>query len=189
MAAFPCLPDTLQSLTMNITWGIGNASNLANHYMERNNFSSLTSLTVSSARNLRPEVLHALMESGAEKLRKCHLSHFDCRVDFLPIINAGFLSEVIDLRLSNAELTNSIAEAVAKHCPRLQIFDASHNEKLTGVGIKALMLKEGDKLARLKIDHCVAVGIDAVEFARSMGAEVKFSLADNSKGGKRIRLG
>ncbi|MCJ1245885.1 hypothetical protein MMC30_003089 [Trapelia coarctata] len=187
IAAFPCLPDTLQSLTMNDTWGIGNASDLANHYMERNTFAALTALTVSPARHLRPEVLHALIENGAEKLRKCHLSDFDCRVEVPPLITSGYLSEVVDLRLSNADLTDSIAQAIAKHCPRLQKFEASHNSKLTGVGVKALMLKEGDKLVKLKIDHCVGVGVDAVEFARSMGAEVKFSLAETLfKKGKRL---
>ena len=166
---------------MNNTWGI------ANNHLERNTFSALTSVVVTPAYHLNPEVLHALVERGAEKLRKCHLSDFDSRVELPSIITSSYLSEVTDLRLSNVNLTNSLAELIAKHCPRLISFEASRNEKLTGVGVKALVLKEGDKLVRLKIDHCISVGIDAVEFARSMGVDVKFSFADNSRSGKRIR--
>jgi len=173
---------------MNSAWGIGDASDLAWGYAERNDFSALTSLTVSPARHLRPEVLHALIENGTDKLRKCHLSCFDSREQLPSLVTSGCLSEVVDLRLSNAELTDSIAESIAKCCPRLRTFEASHNPKLTGVGVKALMLKEGDKLIKLNIDYCGGVGIDAVEFARSMGAEVKFSLADSLRSVKRINL-
>lgn len=173
---------------MNSAWGIGDASDLARSYAERNNFSTLTSLAVSPARHLRPEVLHALMENGTDKLRKCHLAGFDSREQLPSLIASGCLSGVVDLRLSNAELTDSIAESIAKCCPRLRSFEASHNPKLTGVGVKALLLKEGEKLVKLDIDRCGGIGIDAVEFARSMGAEVKFSLADNLKSGKRVIL-
>ena len=172
---------------MNNVWGIGDASDLANMYMERNDFSVLTSLTVSPARHLRPELMNLLLlDTGTEKLRKLHLSNFDSRVQLDSFVMSGALSEVIDLRLSNAELTDDLATLIAKDSPRLKVFEASYNPKLTGVAVKALVLKEGEKLSKLGLDHCVGIGIDAVEFARSTGVEVKFSLGHNVKYGTRM---
>lgn len=112
----------------------------------------------------------------------------DSRVELPLLITSGYLSEVVNLRLSNADLTDSIAESIARYCPRLKWFKATCNPKFTGVGVNTLMLKEGDKVIKLNINHCVSLRTDAVDFTRSMGAEVKFSLTDKLKGGKRIHL-
>ncbi|MCJ1322703.1 hypothetical protein MMC15_008052 [Xylographa vitiligo] len=188
IATFPCLPLSLQSLTLVNAWGIGSRSDVADAYMERNDFSALTSLTVSAARFLRPVVVAGLIGSGRNKLQKLDLRDFDTSLGIAALINEGHLAEVTDLRLSNADVSDDLAGLVARSCPKLKAFDASYNMKLTGVGVKALVLKEGG-IQRLNLDHCVGVGSDAVEYARGKGVVVQFTFPDILKSGKRVRLG
>ncbi|MCJ1476412.1 hypothetical protein MMC13_005078 [Lambiella insularis] len=186
---FPCLPHSLRSLTMVKAWGIGSRSALNDAYMARNDFSALTHLTVSAARFLLPEAVTALIGSGKNKLQKLDLRDHDSRLGIAALISEGHLSEVEELRLSDVDLSDQLAELIARSCPRLKSFDASYNLKLTGVGVKALVLKEGEALKRLELDHCAGVGIDAVEFARAKGVVVGFTFPDNLKYGRRLRMG
>ncbi|MCJ1415489.1 hypothetical protein MMC32_001821 [Xylographa parallela] len=188
IATFPCLPPSLQSLSLINAWGIGSHSDVADAYMERNDFSALTSLTVSAARFLRPVVVAGLIGSGRNKLQKLDLRDFDASLGITALISEGHLAEVTDLRLSNADVSDDLAGLVARCCPKLRGFDASYNMKLTGVGVKALVLKEGG-LQRLNLNHCVGVGSDAVEYARGKGVVVHFTFPDIVKSGKRVRLG
>ncbi|MCJ1381933.1 hypothetical protein MMC17_005045 [Xylographa soralifera] len=188
IATFPCLPRSLQSLSLINAWGIGSRSDVADAYMDRNDFSSLTSLTVSAARYLRPVVVAGLIGSGRKKLQKLDLRDFDASLGIAALINEGHLAEVTDLRLSNADVSDDLVGLVARCCPKLRDFDASYNMKLTGVGVKALVLKEGG-IQRLNLDHCVGVGSDAVEYARAKGVVVHFTFPDIVKSGKRVRLG
>ncbi|MCJ1398387.1 hypothetical protein MMC11_001585 [Xylographa trunciseda] len=188
IATFPCLPPSLQSLSLINAWGIGSRSDIADAYMTRNDFSALTSLTVSAARFLRPVAVAALIGSGKNKLESVDLRDFDASLGIAALISAGHLTEVTELRLSNADVSDDLAALVARCCPKLQAFDASYNMKLTGVGVKALVLKEGG-IRRLNLDHCVGVGSDAVEYARGKGVVVQFTFPDNVKSGKRVRLG
>ncbi|MCJ1281109.1 hypothetical protein MMC26_000427 [Xylographa opegraphella] len=187
IATFPCLPPSLQSLSLTNAWGIGSRSDLADAYMERNDFSALTSLTLSAVRFVRRVVLARLICSGKDKLQKLDLRDFDASPGITEFINEGHLAEVTDLRLSNADVSDELAALVASNCPKLKAFDVSYNMKLTGVGVKALVLKEGG-IQKLNLDHCVGVGCDAVEYARGKGVAVQFTFPDVVKSGKRVRL-
>ena len=156
--------------------------------MARNDFSALTSLSVSAARFLSPVAVAALIGSGKNKLQKLDLRDHDASLGIAAIVSEGHLTEVTELRLSNADVSDELVALVARCCPKLESFDASYNMKLTGVGVKALVLKEGG-IRRLNLDHCVGVGSDAVEYARGKGAVVQFTFPDSVKSGKRVRLG
>lgn len=189
ITTFPRLPHSLESLTMINTWGIGSRSALGDTYMEQNDFSALKSLTISAARFLLPEAVSALIGSGKNKLRKLDLRDHDVRLGIAVLLTEGHLSEVVDLRFSNAHISDHLAVSIARCCPKLTSFDASYNLKLTGVGVKALVLKEGEPLRRLGLDHCAGVGPDAVEWARGKGVDVGFTFPDTLKHGQRVRHG
>ena len=132
----------------------------------------------------------ALLNGNESKLRKFHISNsggflFEKASYFVD----GSMSELTDLRLTFEGVTDKLAVIIAKHCPKLQTFDASYNTKLTGVGVKALVLKEGPLLRSLDLTHCSGVSADAVTWARDKGVEVRFIFPDKIKFTSRVNLG
>ena len=157
--------------------------------MALNDFSLLTSLTVSPTRNLLPEAVHALIGTGKNKLTKLDLHAYESTIDIAGLLAAGHLSELKEFRLSNYVVSDQLAESIAARCLGLTQLDLSYNTRLTGVGVKSLVLKPGEKLTTLNLNHCIGVGIDAVDYARGHGIEVLFTFPDNMRYGKRVRLG
>ena len=105
------------------------------------------------------------------------------------LFEVGLLDNLSTLIASRVTKANDhVAELIAQRLQRLTVLDLSHTG-VTGVGVKALVLKQGVKLQQLNLNHCREVSIDAVEFARSQGIHVDFFFPDNLKYGKRIRYG
>ena len=188
LTAFPCLAPTVQSLTL---LGVSGVNGLSDEPSSYPNLAALTSLTFSATCHLRVAHLQTLLSNSKSTLQKLDLR--DVSVDLLEMIASilldGHLSELTELSLTNGDVTDKLAVLIAKHCPKLEKFEASYNPKLTGVGVKALVLKEQTRLRSLGLVHCSGVSADAVKWARDRGVEVRFFFPDDFKLGRRVPLG
>ena len=102
------------------------------------------------------------------------------------LITQDYLEGVVDLVLKSCNVDDEIAMLIARNLPRLQKLDVA-NSKITGVGVKALVVAREGKLEHLCLDGCFSTNIDAVKLARTKGVNVAFGFPDPLKGGKRIR--
>ena len=162
--------------------------------LQNTNLINLTSLSLSGFDNLTISDLERLLEPGKGKLGKLAITNStlgvtdkDTALHICHLMEAGYLAHVVDLDLSIRAVDDNVAELLAKSLPRLTTVSLAKS-KVTGVGVKALVLKQGDALQHLYLQYCTSVSVDAVEFARSKGVNVIFTFPDNLKYGKRVRL-
>lgn len=101
------------------------------------------------------------------------------------IVAHGYLDGVEELILKSCNLDDEIAMLMARNIPRLRNLDLACT-KITGVGVKALVIRLEGKLEQLCLDGCHSTNIDAVELARGMGVKVAFGFPDPLSGGRRI---
>ncbi|KAL8713316.1 MAG: hypothetical protein Q9220_002515 [cf. Caloplaca sp. 1 TL-2023] len=129
-----------------------------------------------------------LLGSDFSKLRKLNLGH--ClsitAEKMMTLISMGVMDQVVELDLSNTQVTDEVIKSLAARTPRLTRIKISLT-KATGIGIKYLLLKPGSKLQYLDISGCGSVSQDAVAFARRVkGLTVACSSMD-AKGGKKVQ--
>ena len=101
-------------------------------------------------------------------------------------IQEGFLDQVTKLDLAYSLVNDTTAELLASNCHHLKDLNLS-STKVTGVGVKALVLKPRGKLECLILAQCASVSIDAVEFARSRGIHVAFYFSVAKEKAKKVR--
>lgn len=101
------------------------------------------------------------------------------------LIRHGYLEGIEDLVLKSCNIDDEIAMLIARNLPRLKNLDLA-STKITGVGVKALVIGLQGKLEHLCLDACHSTNIDAVELARALGVKVAFGFPDPLSGGRRI---
>ena len=194
----PCFPPTLESLELNgLKWRLNiDEGDRDLDHMKRNDFSGLKSLTIRPWRCHLSVFLNAVLQDSQNRTKKLFLEGFKETehplTTLAAIISSGFLTNVTKLGLLDCEIDDLLAELISTHCPHLEFLDASCNPKLTGVGVKALVLRKGTKvrtnLTYINLDECTGVGKDAVDLARSMGLKVDFRFKE-MEGSNRVRTG
>ena len=102
------------------------------------------------------------------------------------LITYGYLEAIENLVLKSCNVDDEIAMLIARNIPRLKTLDLACT-KITGVGVKALVIGLEGKLENLCLDGCHSTSIDAVELARKLGVKVAFGFPDPLTGGRRIR--
>lgn len=102
------------------------------------------------------------------------------------LITHGYLEGVEDLVLKSCNLDDEIGMLIAGNLPRLKNLDLACT-KITGVGVKALVIGLEGKLEHLCLDGCHSTSIDAIELARAIGVKVAFGFPDPLSGGRRIK--
>ena len=150
---------------------------------------NLTSLSVAHSHALSTANLFALLEPNKGNLKYLDISGFPqlSRPDFVTLASSGYLSALVGLIMVASEVNDHDAEILAANLPCLTMLDITQSY-VTGVGVKALTNKPGNKLERLKLNHCEHVGIDAVEYARARGIQVSFRFPGHNDGkAKRLR--
>ena len=163
--------------------------------------------TIKNARLSDLEYLHACLEEPAEvrhllpllspskgKLRVLQLevllpaySEYGPTV-FQPLIASGVLSELTVLNLVSLPVSDDVARLLAENMPRLRTLSLDRSY-ITGIGVKALVLKQGDKLETLSVRECTKLSHDAVKWARSKGISIISGSSDNIKYQKKIPWG
>ena len=102
------------------------------------------------------------------------------------LITQGYLEAAEDLVLRSCNVDDEIATLIARNLFRLKNLDLACT-RITGVGVKALVIGLEGKLEHLCLDGCHSTNIDAVELARATGVKVAFGFPDPLSGGRRIR--
>ena len=106
--------------------------------------------------------------------------------DLKELITQGYLEAVEDLVLKSCNVDDDIAILIASNLHCLEKLDLACS-KITGVGVKALVIGLEGKLEHLCLDGCHSTNIDAVELARAIGVNVAFGFPDPLSGGRKIR--
>ena len=101
------------------------------------------------------------------------------------LITQGYLEGIEDLVLKSCNVNDEIAMLIARNLPRLKNLDLAYT-KITGVGVKALVIGLEAKLEHLCLDLCPNINVDAVILARSMGVKIAFGFPDPLSKGRRI---
>ncbi|MCJ1223892.1 hypothetical protein MMC12_000535 [Toensbergia leucococca] len=180
----PRLPPSLQSLNMVGCCMVNWAAPATQANMKECPLPELTTLSFGKRYNIRVDELYLILDANLGNLK--HLDIRACALsaqDINKLIEFGYLSDIVDLELPEA-VDDGIAKALAKNLHFLKTLTIGASRKITGVGVKALVMKSHSKLEYLNIDHCMSVGIDAVDFARSQGITVRFAFPDRT--GKRV---
>ncbi|KAG0291185.1 hypothetical protein BGZ97_005964 [Linnemannia gamsii] len=77
-------------------------------------------------------------------------------------------SELVRLECAGyMSVTDKVFHAIRDHCPKIEMVNLSSCGKVTGLGLKALVIARGRGLERVCVDNCSVVYSDAVEWARS----------------------
>lgn len=189
-AEFPALPPSIQTLDIS-TWHACNFdSDVSQVHMTEAKMKALTSLSVSSPSTLCLTDICRLLEPNKGNLTNLDISrciHLACE-EIKNLINHGYLVSVIELKMRALPVDDQITKLLADRLHSLRSLDLG-STKVTGVGVKALGLKKGCKLERLGLNHCQAVNIDAVDWARARGIDVSFKFPEQEPGrSKRLRL-
>ena len=109
-----------------------------------------------------------------------HQSQYVC------LVSEGWLAKVEELKFNNCLVDDELAIAIAEGCPVLRRLSLA-NTKVSGVGVKAVVTALEGKLEYLNLDGCKNTAYDAVEWARSKGVRVAFSISEPRRGGKKLR--
>ncbi|KAL8675203.1 MAG: hypothetical protein Q9168_000456 [Polycauliona sp. 1 TL-2023] len=149
----------------------------------------ITELSLSCASALDLDCLVWLLGPKFDGLKKLHLPQCTEITDtgLRSLINRGVMDNVVDLDLSGPRLTDSLIQLLAFRAFRLERIKLA-STAITGIGVKALVTKPGNKLQYLDITNCNHVSSDAVAFARHLkGLTVKCSQENYSGKRKKIR--
>lgn len=90
--------------------------------------------------------------------------------DINRLVESSYLEEVTRLTLCKLSINDSTAELVAQKLPSLKNIDLSLT-RVTGIGVKALVLKPHSKLERLVLTGCL-LDRDVIDFAIAHGITV-----------------
>jgi hypothetical protein len=124
--------------------------------------------------------------SNLEKLTLQGASFYFCPV-------SGFISHESMPRLRELEVLSFVAAtecndlslaSIGPAFPKLRELDISETD-VTGVGVKDLV--HSGHIHKLILNDCRKLGIDAVEWARSHGVEVKYKMKNAEGRGKKVR--
>lgn len=153
------------------------------------NMTNLISLSMANVTTLHTLSLHDLLEPNKGNLKELNVNGcpFLDATSMLLLGKAGYLKEVVSLDMGNCNMDDRGVESLMACVPRLRYL-ALERTKITGVGVKAAVLKPEDNLEHLFIHNCQDVSRDAVEFARARGVKVEYYFPDVSRSGRRVRL-
>ena len=182
-AAGPILPSSLQYLDM------GKCDPFPADTITWDNAKRLVGLSVASMIDLKIETLRGWLDSNKGNLTYLDASGcFFLPVELAELAEQGYLKKVKELKLNSCDVNDFVAIALSENLPTLTTLHLKY-AKITGFGLKQLVTKLQGTLQYVNVDNCMSIGFDAVEWARSMGVRVAFSLCDEPKGRKTIRTG
>ena len=186
---FPKVPSTVRHLDLGRSLQLCNDFGESSDNLCNADLKELTSLVL-PASNIGTAYLRKLLEPSKGRIEVLDLSsegygqRHDLNLE--DVMDSQFSTSLKELSVSRNDFGDGLFEHIARNCPRLQFLNASYT-RITGVGVKALVLKPGEKLKKVNLRHCERVGIDAVDFARASGVEVDFTFPDEKQAGKKVR--
>ena len=120
------------------------------------------------------------------KLRKLAVKGASSSAVQLPsFLEQERLTDLESLSLAGClHFDDDAVEIITQNLSKLRTLDLSDTE-ISGIGVKEAMKQK--HLERLIVNNCRHIGIDAIDWARSQGVQVDFSMFDNMFGGKKLR--
>ncbi|KAL8797027.1 MAG: hypothetical protein Q9195_000798 [Heterodermia aff. obscurata] len=186
--SFPKLPSSIRTLVVSDWHSCAFNSPASQAHMGEANLQRLTSLSIGCSFLLAD--LLKLLEPNKGRITTLNIfNSTDLQYnDLIQLIDSGYLTDIVDLTLRALPVDDHIAELLASQSCALQSLNLAHT-KITGVGVKSLLLKEGCQLKQLNLKGCHSVSIDAVEWARGQGVSVIFTFPENElRKSKRVRI-
>ncbi len=185
---FPTLPESIQILNLSTCVflpipGLALETGIQTNFLPR-----LRCLMMSFAYLLGIVGLQSLLTPNKGNLTTLRLE-FCSRLtneDLVSLMENGYFRSVTDLSLAACDIKDAAVEVLAATSPHLTALDLDYT-KVTGVAVKALVLKPGRKLERLSLKNCGRVGADAVDLARGSGVTVVFTFPDRTRRARKKR--
>lgn len=180
---FPLLPPSIRNLSV--------ASSLRSEDSAYSHLPNIESLTLYTGFLYKAIGLPSLLGPSKGKLKKLHLTaKFFGEPAYGPgifqrLIDDGLLSETTVLSAINTGLNDEVVGLIANNLPKLRILSLE-GSSITGVGVKVLVLKPGDKLEMLDVRKCDRLSHDAIEWARSKGVQVLSGSSGNVRYLKKL---
>lgn len=169
---FPRLPPSLQILTL---WHCTTDRRLSpegNDNLISNRLPELTDLILTEFTDLTLNGLLSLLSASKGKLKTLDIE--SCvqleTEDINTLVKIGYLEEVTNLTLCQLSINDSAAELIAQTLPRLKNIDLSLT-RVTGIGVKALVLKPHSRLDRLVLAG-LSLDRDVIVFATAHGITI-----------------
>lgn len=184
---FPRLPPSLRNLDLSscVPSPLRDDSSLTN--IMDSSLPEMKRLSLSNYHSMEPTQLRALLGEGKGKLELLNLKNCNFQAqDIKSLIQEGFLENVTQLSLAGLPANDACVEHLATNLHHLKFLDLAAT-RVTGVGVKALVLRPCVKLERLNLLQCSSVSVDAVTFARSCGIHITYGFPETSKNAKKVR--
>ena len=188
LGLFPKLPESIQVLNL---CGCVFASGSAVYprlqdSIYQNWLPDLKALQLAHMHSLTGDAVKSLLSANKGNLNLLNLAHCTKleRADIVSLIQFGYLRAITVLSLAGCGFTDETAQFLAKASPGLENLDVERTA-ITGVGVKALVLKPGRELKKLNLDSCRFISADAVDFARASGIYVQFIIDEEPRWTRR----
>ena len=142
--------------------------------MLNNKLTNLTNLSMSSVHRMKCDDLQDILNANKGKLEELNINGCPS-VDVEDLVNLGklgYLKSIALLELGNVfDIDDVYIESLAEYLPCLRKLVLVYT-RITGIAVKAVVLKSQDKLEHLILENCPGVSPDAVDFARARGVRV-----------------
>lgn len=169
---FPRLPPSLQILNFWHCTPDRSLNQESNENLMSNILPELTDLVLTEFTDLTLNGLSSLLSASNGKLESLDIE--SCvqlePKDINTLLESNFLEKVTHLTLCKLSINDSTAELVAQNLPRLKNIDLSQT-RVTGIGVKALVLKPHSRLERLVLTGCL-LDRDVIDFVLAHGITV-----------------
>lgn len=182
LVLFPVLPLSIRALNLSHTNISGMNSLQCDEILRNVELPNLETLNVNNSNAMTPTLLERLLRGSKPGLTKLAISHvegFYGKV-LVDCLGDGLLKRLVELEVAGKDVGDDELEALVEFAPNLKRLDVS-STKVTGVGVKALVTKEGNCLRWLGLNHCSGVSLDAVEFARAADVYVEYRFHDTAR--------
>lgn len=148
----------------------------------QNRLPNLKALQLAHTHSLTGDAVKSLLSANKGNLTLLNLAHCTKleHMDIVSLIQSGYLRAITVLSLAGCDFTDETAQLLAEASPGLENLDTERT-RVTGVGVKALVLKPGRKLKKLNLDSCRFVSADAVDLARASGIYVQFIIHEEPR--------
>lgn len=169
---FPRLPPSLRMLNLRCCTTDRRLSQEGNDNLIGNSLPELEDLALTEFTGLTLNGLLSLLNASKGNLESLDIE--SCvqleSKDIDTLVESSYLEEVTRLKLCKLSINDSTAELIAQNLPRLKRIDLSLT-RVTGIGVKALVLKPHSRLERLVLNGC-RLDRDVIDFAIAHGITV-----------------
>ncbi|KAI9842562.1 MAG: hypothetical protein M1837_007075 [Sclerophora amabilis] len=185
---FPELPPSIRSLNISHRGMLRPVGFLNLQNMEMANLVSLERLRMENIDELAVSSLIKLLRPsiGVRKSLSIAQAAFMDTATMVELARSGVLADVTELSVAGTFVDDDGIIALTSASPNLIRLDLS-STNVSGISVKALVIRPEMNLKWLGLTHCASVSPDAVELARSKGVVVDYQMAERSKSGKKVR--